>query len=80
MTARHRSVRRWLRRSITDTEDACRAIESRVAERLELIHAVGNTPSCRVADKAGYPLATMLPPAPPEFPDDGHPHVRLARS
>jgi RimJ/RimL family protein N-acetyltransferase len=44
--------------------------------RLQLIHAVGNEASCRVAQKTGFALATVLPPEPPEFPHDGHLHVR----
>jgi RimJ/RimL family protein N-acetyltransferase len=51
---------------------------TRPLERLELIHAVGNQASCRVADKAGFTLSAVLPPLPPEFPDDGHLHIRLA--
>ncbi len=47
-------------------------------EQLELIHAVGNHPSCRVADKAGFALSAVLPPLLPEFPDNGHLHIRLA--
>jgi RimJ/RimL family protein N-acetyltransferase len=47
-------------------------------ERLELIHAVGNRASCRVADKAGFALSAVLPPLPPEFPSDGHLHIRVA--
>jgi RimJ/RimL family protein N-acetyltransferase len=48
-------------------------------QRLELLHAVGNQASCRVAEKAGFALAEVLAPLPPEFPDNGHRHVRLAR-
>jgi RimJ/RimL family protein N-acetyltransferase len=48
----------------------------RPLERLELIHAVGNQASCRVADKAGFCLSATLPPLPPEFPHDGHLHIR----
>jgi hypothetical protein len=33
---------------------------------------------CRVADKAGFALSAVLPPLLPEFPDDGHLHIRLA--
>jgi RimJ/RimL family protein N-acetyltransferase len=51
----------------------------RPLDRLDLIHAIGNQPSCRVAAKAGFTLAAVLPPLPPEFPDDGHLHIRLAR-
>jgi RimJ/RimL family protein N-acetyltransferase len=45
-------------------------------ERLELIHAVGNDASCRVADKTGFALSAVLPPLPPDFPSDGHLHIR----
>jgi RimJ/RimL family protein N-acetyltransferase len=51
----------------------------RPLERLELIHAVGNVASCRVAGKAGFTLSAVLPPLLPDFPDDGHLHIRLAR-
>jgi RimJ/RimL family protein N-acetyltransferase len=44
--------------------------------RLELIHTVGNTPSCRVAQKLGFELAQQLPAFPPKFPSPGHLHVR----
>jgi RimJ/RimL family protein N-acetyltransferase len=47
-------------------------------EQLELIHAVGNRASCRVAAKAGFALSAVLPPLLPEFPHDGHLHIRLA--
>jgi len=47
-------------------------------ERLELIHSVGNRASCRVAEKAGFRFSAVLPPLLPDFPDDGHLHVRLA--
>ena len=50
----------------------------RPLEQLELIHSVGNHSSCRVADKAGFALSAVLPPLLPEFPDDGHLHIRLA--
>jgi RimJ/RimL family protein N-acetyltransferase len=45
-------------------------------ERLELIHDTGNQASCRVAEKSGYGLDSVLPPHPPTFPDEGHLHVR----
>jgi len=63
MVAAHRDpvMRRWLR----------------PLERLELIHAAANHASCRVADKARFTLSAVLPPLLPEFPDDGHLHVRL---
>jgi RimJ/RimL family protein N-acetyltransferase len=47
--------------------------------RLNLMHAIGNQASCRVAVKCGYPLHDLLPAAPPAFPASGHRHVRTAR-
>ncbi|GAA3487211.1 GNAT family N-acetyltransferase [Streptomyces cremeus] len=44
--------------------------------RLELLHAVGNEGSCRVALKCGYALEAVLPPLPPSHPGKGHLHVR----
>ncbi|WP_327085910.1 GNAT family N-acetyltransferase [Nonomuraea sp. NBC_01738] len=44
--------------------------------RLELLHQVGNAASCRVAEKSGYVLERRLPPFPPDFPMEGHLHVR----
>ncbi|MFB7928703.1 GNAT family N-acetyltransferase [Streptomyces sp. NPDC056039] len=44
--------------------------------RLELLHQVDNTASCRVADKSGYPLTGIRPPWPPDYPLEGHVHVR----
>ncbi|ATY14186.1 GNAT family N-acetyltransferase [Amycolatopsis sp. AA4] len=46
--------------------------------RLDLLHAEDNPASCRVAEKCGYVLREVLPPAPPEFPGSGHRHVRDA--
>ncbi|WP_143094751.1 GNAT family N-acetyltransferase [Streptacidiphilus jiangxiensis] len=46
------------------------------ADEIELLHTVGNEGSCRVAQKCGYELASVLPPLPPEFPEEGHRHVR----
>ncbi|MFF1925266.1 GNAT family N-acetyltransferase [Streptomyces sp. NPDC058221] len=45
--------------------------------RLDLIHQVGNDASCRVADKAGYGFAEVLPARPP-WPLEGHRHERRA--
>ncbi|MFF1835906.1 GNAT family N-acetyltransferase [Streptomyces sp. NPDC058231] len=45
--------------------------------RLELIHQEDNEASCRVALKAGYAFAEILPARPP-WPLDGHLHVREA--
>jgi RimJ/RimL family protein N-acetyltransferase len=44
--------------------------------RLDLLHAVGNQASCRVAEKCGFALRDVLPAQPPAFPEDGHLHVR----
>ncbi|WP_205661254.1 GNAT family N-acetyltransferase [Amycolatopsis vastitatis] len=44
--------------------------------RLDLLHAENNPASCRVAEKCGYVLHDLLPPAPPAFPTSGHRHVR----
>lgn len=43
--------------------------------RLELLHQVDNAASCRVAEKAGYATADVLPPSPP-WPREGHRHTR----
>lgn len=45
--------------------------------RLELLHQVDNTASCRVAQKCGYDLTAHLPASPPDFPLAGHVHVRV---
>lgn len=42
---------------------------------LELLHQVGNTASCRVAEKSGFGYARTLPPCPP-YPQEGHLHLR----
>jgi RimJ/RimL family protein N-acetyltransferase len=44
--------------------------------RLELLHQVDNTASCRVAQKCRYELTALVPAAPPAYPLDGHLHVR----
>lgn len=46
------------------------------ADEIELLHTVGNDGSCRVAQKCGYALESVLAPMPPEFPDRGHRHLR----
>ncbi|MFI0898231.1 GNAT family N-acetyltransferase [Streptomyces sp. NPDC020983] len=43
--------------------------------RLELLHDVDNTASCRVAVKCGFALHAELDPYPPQFPQPGHLHV-----
>ena len=59
-------------------EWAFRLPRRRPLERLELLHSVGNHASCRVAEKAGFPFSAVLPPLLPDFPDDGHLHIRRA--
>ena len=49
-------------------------------DSLALVHAVGNDASCRVAEKCRYTLSTVLPPAPPAFPAEGHLHMRRRES
>lgn len=44
--------------------------------RLELLHQVDNTASCRVAQKCRYELSGLLPATPPTYPLDGHVHIR----
>ncbi|MBM7492110.1 RimJ/RimL family protein N-acetyltransferase [Micromonospora luteifusca] len=44
--------------------------------RLELLHQVDNSASCRVAEKSRYDFDRVLPAAPPAFPLDGHLHAR----
>ncbi|MFE9427504.1 GNAT family N-acetyltransferase [Kitasatospora sp. NPDC006697] len=44
---------------------------------VDLLHAVGNTASCRVAEKSGFGLVELLAPFPPDFPEEGHRHRRV---
>lgn len=44
---------------------------------LDLLHQVDNEASCRVAEKAGYGFAELLP-AHPRWPREGHRHERRA--
>jgi RimJ/RimL family protein N-acetyltransferase len=46
------------------------------ADEIELLHTIGNEGSCRVAQKCGYALDSVLAPLPPRFPDEGHRHLR----
>jgi RimJ/RimL family protein N-acetyltransferase len=46
------------------------------ADEIELLRTVGNEGSCRVAQKCGYVLESVLAPMPPKFPDEGHRHLR----
>jgi RimJ/RimL family protein N-acetyltransferase len=47
-------------------------------ERVDLLHQVDNSASCRVAEKSGYAYEATLPARPP-FPLAGRLHVRRAR-
>ncbi|WP_065487547.1 GNAT family N-acetyltransferase [Streptomyces sp. PTY087I2] len=60
------------------TDWAFAAFAEQGLTRLELLHQVDNAASCRVAEKCGYPLARVIPALPPEYPLDGHVHVREA--
>jgi RimJ/RimL family protein N-acetyltransferase len=46
------------------------------ADEVELLHTVGNEGSCRVAQKCGYILESVLASMPPKFPNEGHRHLR----
>ncbi|OLZ62787.1 hypothetical protein AV521_40935 [Streptomyces sp. IMTB 2501] len=46
------------------------------AVRLDLLHAVGNHASCRVAARCDFGLEAVLPAQLPAFPTEGHLHVR----
>ncbi|MGH4028049.1 GNAT family N-acetyltransferase [Actinomycetota bacterium Odt1-20B] len=50
------------------------------SDRLELLHSAANHASCRVAQKCGYTLDSVLPPFPPTYPGEGHLHVRRSTS
>ena len=52
------------------------AVDTFSLDRIDLLHQVDNTASCRVAEKAGYPLHRILPAHPPDYPLDGHLHTR----
>ncbi|MEZ0156383.1 GNAT family N-acetyltransferase [Streptomyces griseorubens] len=72
--ARGRSVAPRALEALTDWAFDTTATSS--LKRLELLHQVDNTASCRVADKTRYRLEGVLPAAPPAFPLEGHLHIR----
>lgn len=72
--ARGRGVATQAARAVTGW--ALGGDHDRLLTRLELLHAVGNTASCRVAAKCGFTLHAELDPYPPQFPQPGHLHVR----
>jgi RimJ/RimL family protein N-acetyltransferase len=45
--------------------------------QIMLVDDVDNPASCRVADKAGYPVRELSPANPPHWFTDGHIHLRL---
>ncbi|MER7170763.1 GNAT family N-acetyltransferase [Streptomyces mesophilus] len=45
--------------------------------RIDLLHQIGNTASCKVAEKSGYGFERVVPARPP-WPTDGHLHIRRA--
>ncbi|WP_324793886.1 GNAT family N-acetyltransferase [Streptomyces cyaneofuscatus] len=74
--ARGRGVAPRALEALTDWAFTAFADEGLV--QLELLHQVDNVASCRVAEKAGYAFTELLSALPPEFPLDGHLHVRRA--
>jgi RimJ/RimL family protein N-acetyltransferase len=46
--------------------------------QIMLVHNDDNPPSCRVAEKAGYPFVEFSPANPPHWFEDGHIHMRRA--
>ncbi|MFI1417049.1 GNAT family N-acetyltransferase [Streptomyces sp. NPDC020731] len=78
-TAAHARGRGVAPRALTALADwAFAAFAHEGLTRLELLHQVDNTASCRVAGKSGFVLSGVLPAAPPAFPLDGHRHIRRA--
>lgn len=78
-TAAHARGRGVAPRALTALADwAFTAFAREGLTRLELLHQVDNTASCRVAEKSGFALSGLLPAAPPAFPLDGHQHIRQA--
>lgn len=60
-----------LRAVLREAAELPRAVPLR---RFDLMHAAGNEASCKVAQKAGFALAGVLPADPPAFPTEGHVH------
>jgi RimJ/RimL family protein N-acetyltransferase len=46
------------------------------ADEIELLHKAANVGSCRVAQKCGYALDSVLPPTLPKYREEGHRHLR----
>lgn len=80
-TAAHARGRGVAPRALTAVADwAFATFAQEGLTRLDLLHQVDNTASCRVAEKSGFALSGLLPAAPPAFPLDGHQHIRQAPS
>ncbi|MGW4966806.1 GNAT family N-acetyltransferase [Nonomuraea sp. NPDC004186] len=86
-TAASAEVGYWISAEVRGRGIAPRALEAvsrwalgpqcmRPLTRLDLLHAVDNHASCRVAEKCRYGLRSVLPAQPPGFPTEGHLHVR----
>ncbi|SFR25398.1 Protein N-acetyltransferase, RimJ/RimL family [Lentzea waywayandensis] len=76
-TAAHARGRGIASRAVDTLSQWALDVQDMVAlTRLDLIHAVDNHPSCRVAVRCGYVLHELLPASPPAFPTEGHRHVR----
>lgn len=73
--ARGRGIAPQALEALTDWAFTSFAAEGLV--RLDLLHQVDNEASCRVAEKAGYGFAEVLPAHPP-WPLAGHRHERRA--
>jgi RimJ/RimL family protein N-acetyltransferase len=76
VAARGRGIAPAAVRAVTDwVFDAFAGANPR---QIMLVHDVDNPASCRVAEKARYPLRELSPANPPHWLTDGHIHIRLA--
>jgi RimJ/RimL family protein N-acetyltransferase len=75
VSARGRGIAPAAVRAVTDwVFDAFAGASLR---QIMLVHDVGNSASCRVAEKARYPFLELSPANPPHWLTDGHIHMRL---
>ena len=77
-----REIGYWTAAHARGRDVASRAVRALVAwacgegvSELEIRHQIDNEASCRVAEKAGFPLRDTLPATPP-WPLPGHVHTR----